>query len=38
MNLCNKIINEHFNKKLKMTIEDEDNYQNSQIVGFPMKK
>ena len=27
---CNKIINEHFNKKLKMTIEDEDNYQNSQ--------
>ena len=35
---CNKIINEHFNKKLKMTIEDEDNYQNSQIVGFAMKK
>ena len=23
---CNKIINEHFNKKLKMTIEDENNY------------
>ena len=35
---CNKIINKHFNKKLKMTIEDEDNYQNSQIVGFAMKK
>ena len=29
-NYCNKIINEHFNKKLKMPIEDEDNYQNSQ--------
>ena len=27
---CNEIINEYFNKKLKMTIEDEDNYQNSQ--------
>ena len=27
---CNQIINKHFNKKLKMTIEDEDNYQNSQ--------
>ena len=26
---CNQIINKHFNKKLKMTIEDEDNYQNS---------
>ena len=25
-----QIINKHFNKKLKMTIEDEDNYQNSQ--------
>ena len=24
----NKIINRHFNKKLKMTIEDEENYQN----------
>ena len=27
---CNKIINKKFNKKLKMTIEDENNYQNSQ--------
>ena len=27
---CNQIINDHFNKKLKMTIEDENNYQNSQ--------
>ena len=27
---CNQIINKHFNKKLKMTIEDENNYQNSQ--------
>ena len=27
---CNRIINKHFNKKLKMTIEDEENYQNSQ--------
>ena len=26
---CNKIINKYFNKKLKMTIEDEENYQNS---------
>ena len=26
----NQIINEHFNKKLKMTIENENNYQNSQ--------
>ena len=26
----NQIINKHFNKKLKMTIEDENNYQNSQ--------
>ena len=31
---CNKMINNHFNKKLKMTIEDEDNYQNSQNFGF----
>ena len=31
---CNKIINDHFNKKLKMTIEYEDNYQNSQNFGF----
>ena len=23
---CNQIINKNFNKKLKMTIEDEDNY------------
>ena len=29
-NHCNKIINEHFNKKVKMIIEDEDNYQNSE--------
>ena len=27
--LCNQIIDEHFNKKLKMAIEDENNYQNS---------
>ena len=27
---CNKIINEHFNKKIKITIEAEDNYQNFQ--------
>ena len=27
---CNEIINEHFNKKLKMTIEDENNYQKSE--------
>ena len=27
---CNQIINKHFNKKLKMAIEDEDNYQNWQ--------
>ena len=27
---CNHIINKHFNKKLKMTIEDEGNYQNSE--------
>ena len=27
---CNQIINKHFNKNLKMTIEDEENYQNSQ--------
>ena len=27
---CNKIINERFNKKLKMTINDEEMYQNSQ--------
>ena len=26
---CNQIINRHFNKKLKTTTEDEDNYQNS---------
>ena len=26
----NQIINKHFNKKLEMTIEDEENYQNSQ--------
>ena len=31
---CNKMINDHFNKKIKMTIEDEDNYQNSQNFGF----
>ena len=28
------MINDHFNKKIKMTIEDEDNYQNSQNFGF----
>ena len=27
---CNQIINKHFNKKLKTTIEDEDDYKNSQ--------
>ena len=27
---CNQIINDHFNKKLKMTLEDENNYQNLQ--------
>ena len=27
---CNQIINDHFNKNLKLTIEDENNYQNSQ--------
>ena len=27
---CNQIINKHFNKKSKMTIEDENKYQNSQ--------
>ena len=27
---CNQVMNKHFNKKLKMTIEDEENYQNSQ--------
>ena len=27
---CNQIIQKHFNKKLKMTIEDEKNYQNLQ--------
>ena len=26
----NQIIDDHFNKKLKLTIEDENNYQNSQ--------
>ena len=29
-NYYNQIINKHFNKKLKMTIEKENNYQNSQ--------
>ena len=29
-NFCNQIINKHFNKNLKVTIEDEENYQNSQ--------
>ena len=28
---CNQIINNYFNKKLKMTIDDEERYQNSQI-------
>ena len=27
---CNQVINKHFNKKLKMTTENENNYQNSQ--------
>ena len=27
---CNQIINKNFNKKFKMPLEDEDNYQNSQ--------
>ena len=27
---CNQIISNHVNKKLKMTIGDEENYQNSQ--------
>ena len=27
---CNQIINKHFNEKLKMAKEDEENYQNSQ--------
>ena len=27
---CNQIINKHFNKKLKITIADEENYQNPQ--------
>ena len=35
---CNQIINKHFNKKLKMTIEDEDNYQNSQYCWICNKK
>ena len=26
---CNQIINKNFNKKFKMPLEDEDNYQNS---------
>ena len=28
-NYCNQIVNNHFNKKLKMTTECENNYQNS---------
>ena len=31
---CNKIINEHFNKKLKMSTENEENYQNLQNCMF----
>ena len=34
----NQIINNHFNKKLKMTIEDENNYQNSQDCWICNKK
>ena len=29
-NYCNQIIDNHFNKKLKMSTEDEENYQNSE--------
>ena len=28
---CNQIINNYFNKKLKMSLDDEKRYQNSQI-------
>ena len=35
---CNKIINKKFNKKLKMILEDEDNYQNSQDSWICNKK
>ena len=31
---CNKIINEHFNEKLKMSTENEENYQNLQNFMF----
>ena len=34
---CNKIINKKFNKKLKMTIEDENDYQNSQDYNVTKK-
>ena len=34
----NQIINNHFNKKLKMTTNDEDNYQNSQICWICTEK
>ena len=34
---CNQIINKNFNKKIKMTI-DEDNYRNLMIVVFVIKK
>ena len=34
---CNQIINEHFNKKLKMTIENEQKYQGSNYYGFAME-
>ena len=35
---CNKIINEHFNKKLIISTENENSYQNSEFVGYAMKK
>ena len=35
---CNQIIDNHFNKKLKMTIEDEENYRNSEICWICSQK
>ena len=35
---CNRIIDKHFNKKLKMIIEDEENYKNSQYCRICNKK
>ena len=34
----NKIINNHFNKKLKMSKEDEENYQNSEYCSICKEK